>query len=96
MDGIFNLDDGPDDKTIVMKRCWSYIKAKRKYSSSVAPLSNNGILVSDAYDKPEILKKPYTSVFTDEDKSNIPTKEPANIQPPPDITVERKGVEKAA
>ena len=73
------------------KRFWSYIKAKRKNSSSVAPLRDNCILVSDAYVKAEIL---YTSVFTDENKSNIPTKEPANIQPAPDIIVEPKGVEK--
>ena len=91
--GIFNLDDGPDDKTTAMKRFWSYIKAKRKDSSSVAPLRDNGILVSDVYGKAEILNKQYKSVFTDEDKSNIPTKEPENIQPAPDITVEPKCVE---
>ena len=93
LEGIFSYEES-EDKPSATKRFWSYTNSQRKDSSSVAPLKSEGVLVSDAQGKAEILNKQYTSVFTNEDKCNVPQKEDANIPTLPEIRVDPPGVEK--
>ena len=96
LDGIFNLEDvnKSDNKASIPKRFWSYVTAQRKDNNSVSPLRKDGVLISDAPGKAEILNQQYTSVFTKEDTSNIPSKPSSNIPTCPPIKVTQKGVEK--
>ena len=93
-DGIFNLEDKEKDRTSVCKRFWSYVTCQRKDNNSVAPLRKDGVLISDAAGKAEILNDQYTSVFTKEDTTDLPNKPPADIPPCPPIKVDPKGVHK--
>ena len=85
---INNIEDGNT------KKFWNYIKSLKKDSCGVAPLKDNGTLISDAKGKAEVLNRQYTSVFTDEDTSNIPDLGPSPHPPMSDINVTTEGVEK--
>ena len=92
---INNLIDPPDDdqhQGSNQKRFWSYIKSLRKDNTGVAPLRDKGKLFSAPRDKANILNNQYSSVFTREDKSNIP--EPPGDPYPTmnEITVTEEGV----
>ena len=77
------------------KRFWSYVKSKGQESIGVAPLKNqDGFLQSDNRSKAEILNHQFSSVFTREDKDNIPSKGPSPYPSMPDIQVTPKGVQK--
>ena len=55
-----------------LKKFWGYIKSLKKDASGVAPLKQDGVLVSDAKGKSNILNKQYASVFTEEDTTSVP------------------------
>ena len=57
-------DNEPTTKT--SKRFWSFFKNQRQENSGVAPLRENGKLVSHTNKKAEILNKQFSSVFTSE------------------------------
>jgi hypothetical protein len=73
------------------KKFYSYIKSRKCDSSGVAPLKSNGSLHSDCKIKAEILNSQFTSVFTSEDISNIPTYE-ETYNDVPNIIVTRNGI----
>ena len=77
------------------KKFWSYIKSTGQESAGVSPLKNeDGFLKSDILSKANILNNQFESVFTKEDTSSLPDKEPSPHQEMPDITVIWKGVHK--
>ena len=92
-DKIFNLDDPPEpEKVQVSKRFWTYVKSKKKDTCSVLPLKSEGVLISDAKGKVNILNQQYCSVFPNEDTSTIPSKGPSTKPTLPDIEVAKEGV----
>ena len=80
-----------DDKA-VNKRFWTYIKSKKKDSCSVAPLRSEGVLISDAKGKANILNEQYSSVFTKDENDNMPAKGRSTAPSIPGITVSEEGV----
>ena len=96
LDSILNLEntsnDQGNDKNKVNKRFWSFIKANKKDSCSVAPLRSEGVLISDAKGKANVLNKQYCSVFTKDEPTALPSKGPSTAPPLPDITVTENGV----
>ena len=90
---IFDSDSSPDgDKTAANKRFWTYIKSKKKDPCSVSPLRSEGVLISDAPGKSNILNNQYCSVFTNEDTTNILSKGPSQTPDIPAIKVSVNGV----
>ena len=73
---------------------WHYIKSKRKDSCSVAPLRENGVLISDAYGKANILNRQYCSVFNPDNRGSEPSKGESCATDMPPITVTATGVKK--
>ena len=64
-----NTLDNPRQKPEVSKKFWTFIKSKAKDFCSVAPLKKDGVLISDAKGKADILNAQYSSVFT---KTDLP------------------------
>ena len=54
------------------KRFWSYIKQLKKEEPGIADFEINGSIISDNKSKADILNNQFSSVFTQEDLSNIP------------------------
>ena len=54
------------------KRSWSYVKQLNQEDLGVADLKIGEKIISDGNCKAEILNKQFSSVFTNEDLSNIP------------------------
>ena len=54
---------------------WAYIKHKWKDSCRVAPLRQNGVLISDAVGKANILNEQYCSVFNKNNRGSVPSKD---------------------
>ena len=76
------------------KKFWSYVKSLKKDNCGVSALKSNGSLHSDPKAKADILNNQYESVFTNEDKRNVPIPEGTPFPDMPEITVEPAGVEK--
>ena len=93
---INNLIDPPNEfgesQGSNQKRFWSYIKSLRKDNTGIAPLRENGKLYAAPKEKANILNKQYQSVFTVEDKSNIPTPTGKPYPDMCDIVVTEEGV----
>lgn len=76
------------------KLFWNYIKNKKNDRCGVAPLKRNGLTFSDSTTKANILNSQFSSVFTSEDLSNMPSmgkSSTPDIQP---ITIHHTGVTK--
>ena len=59
---------------------WRYVNSQRKSKTSIPDLKNKeGTLVTDDKEKAELLNKQFSSVFTQEDKNNIPEFEPHQV-----------------
>ena len=54
------------------KRFWSYIKQLNKEELGIADFEINGFIISDNKSKADMLNNQFSSVFTQEDLSNIP------------------------
>ena len=81
-------------KTKATKRFWTYVKSKKKDTSNIAPLRENGTLISDAKGKANILNRQYCSVFTKDDPTvDPPSKGTSTIPTLPPIEIKQKGVE---
>ena len=93
---INNLIDPPDEfgnnQGSNQKKFWSYIKSLRKDNTGIAPLRENGKLFSSPKDKANILNKQYQSVFTKEDRNNIPTPTGKSYPDMNNITVTVEGI----
>ena len=81
-----------EDQTGNPKKLYSFIKSKKCDASGVAPLSSKGINHSDSLKKADILNQQFTSVFTKEDTSDIPTLKSAGHPSVSPIVLNRKGV----
>ena len=90
-ENIFNQED---DKVVASKNFWSYVKAKKKDSCSVAPLRREGVLISDAEGKANILNDQYSSVFTKESCENMPIKDHTTYPDIPPIKININRVKK--
>ena len=76
------------------KKLYSYIKSKKSDGTGISPLRDGGTLHSSPKEKAEILNNQFSSVFTNEDSSNIPDLGESPYTTAPDITVTEKGVRK--
>ena len=94
---VLNLDTDPNSleaPTGKSKKLWSFVKSKRKDPCSVAPLkSKDGVQVSDAVGKAQILNEQYTSVFNPLD-CQAPDRDPTDHPVLPPIIVTVEGVQK--
>ena len=61
----------------------------------IGTLKNNEVLAETAEQKAEMLNNQFTSVFTTENSTNMPSKGNSPFQPMKDIKISEKGVEKA-
>ena len=68
---VSNLVD--PNKNIITKRLWSFIKNKRQDNVGVSTLKHEGRTYVDATEKANLLADYFSSVFANEDVSNIPT-----------------------
>ena len=73
---------------------WSYIKQLRSESQGVADFKRGTQTVSDSKEKAGILNNQFTSVFTKEDSTNIPSLGDSTHPRIPVLTVSANGVEK--
>ena len=89
---INHLLDPTEDKN--SKNFWRYMKSMRKDHTGVAPLKSPAGLASDARDKAEILNHQFMSVFTREDTTTLPEKEPSPYPAMPNIQISVFGVQK--
>ena len=76
----------------INKRFWTYIKNQRNDPSVVPPLNKDGSLILDDYAKANELNDYFTSVFTKEDTSQIPTMNCNSYPDSPPIRVTHEGV----
>ena len=68
------VDESPRSGTAtVWKRFWSHVKNIRRDSCGVATLNVGEVEISSSKGKSEVLSNQYSSVFTTEDLSEIPT-----------------------
>ena len=76
----------------IQKNFWSHVKATKKDRVGTAPLKDNGVLISDAQGKANILNRQYQSVFSKEDTTKIPNPIEEPSPDMPEIKVTRNGV----
>jgi hypothetical protein len=88
---INNIVTGEDSKC---KRLWSYMKGLRRDNSGIAPLKRDGLLHSDPKTKAELLNNQLSSVFTSEDKINMPELGQSKTDNIPTLIVHQEGVAK--
>lgn len=62
----------PNSNTIT-KKLWSYIKSRKQDHTGIGPLKHQDILFTDTVAKADILADYFSSVFTHEDSSHIPS-----------------------
>ena len=92
-DTCCKTNDNKPTATKPSKRFWSFIKSQRQENSNVAPLRENGKLVSDTNKKAEILNKQFSSVFTSK-TTPPPSFEESPYPSMPKINVSINGVTK--
>ena len=85
------LDPKKDNNS---KKFWKYIKSRKQDTMGIGTLKNNGVLAENAEQKAEILKNQFTSVFTTENTTNMPSKGNSPFKPMKDIKISEKGVGK--
>ncbi|MEW8547322.1 MAG: reverse transcriptase domain-containing protein, partial [Candidatus Thiodiazotropha sp.] len=81
-----------EDQASNPKKLYSFVKSKKCDASGVAPLSSDGVNHSDSLKKANILNTQFTSVFTNEDTSNVPKLNSTDHPSVKSIVVNRKGV----
>jgi hypothetical protein len=85
------LDPEKDNNS---KKFWKYIKSRKQDTMGIGTLKNNGVLAENAEQKAEMLKNQFTSVFTTENTTNMPSKGNSPFKPMKDIKISEKGVGK--
>ena len=83
---LFKEDGGSN------KGLWRYLKSTRKDTCGVSTLVSDGRIASDAQDKADMLNNQFSSVFTREDRWNLPPKVKSSYPKMPRITVSSAGV----
>ncbi|XP_072046287.1 uncharacterized protein [Amphiura filiformis] len=76
------------------KAFWTFIKSLRKEDNGVADLKVDNKLLTDSKEKAESLNNQFCSVFTQEDKSHIPSLGESNITNIPNLVIHEEGVNK--
>jgi hypothetical protein len=87
-------DDYEQGRRQPLKKFWGYIKALKKDASGTSPLKKDGVLISDAKGKANILNNQYASVFTKEDTATIPDLGSNQIPKMDHPTITQFGVER--
>ena len=75
-----------------LKRFWHFIKSRKKDSTGVAPLKNEGLTFFDSVNKANIMGEQFSSVFTQEDVPELPDLGQSRTPSAPPIKVNTKGV----
>ena len=70
---INSMITGDETEPGNLKRFWSFIKSKKCDNSGVAPPKRDGVAHSDSQVKANILNDQFSSVFTKEETSTIPS-----------------------
>ena len=81
-----------DDNNNVSKRMWSYVKSKRTDHCGIAPLKQDEKPLLPQKHKAEILNNYFSSVYTSEDVSNIPTLDYANFPNISPVIIHNEGI----
>ena len=81
-----------DDNNNISKRMWSYVKSKRTDHCGVATLKQDDESFTTPGDKAEILNNYFSSVFTSEDISTIPTLDYANFPNISPVIIHNEGI----
>ena len=76
------------------KRFWNFIKSRKKDSTGVAPLKKEGLTFSDSLNKTNIMGEQFSSVFTQEDMSELPDLGPSTTPSVSPIKVNIQGIQK--
>jgi hypothetical protein len=76
------------------KSFWTFINSLRKENNGVADLKVDNRLLTDSKDKAEALNNQFCSVFTQEDKTYIPTLGQSNMADIPELVIGEEGVRK--
>ncbi|MCG8035359.1 MAG: hypothetical protein JAZ03_24705 [Candidatus Thiodiazotropha taylori] len=76
------------------KKLYSFIKTTRCDSSGVSPLKSDGIAYSDPKIKANLLNNQFSSSFTAEDHSHLPSMDGDPYPEMPNFTITREGVKK--
>ena len=74
------------------KAFWSFVKKLRQEETGVADLKVDNKIVSDDLSKAEALSNQFASVFTIEDKNQVPTLGKSSIPDIPRLTIGNEGV----
>ena len=74
------------------KQFWSYMKRLGQGETGVADLKVNNNIISEGKEKAEALNAQFVSVFTKEDKEDIPTMSEGTIPKIPDLVISEEGV----
>ncbi len=72
-DYLNNMLDPEKDNNSIQK-FWKYIKSTKQDTMGIGTLKNNGVLAETAEQKAEMLNNQFTSVFTIENTTNMPSK----------------------
>ena len=80
-----SLDENP-------KQFWSFIRSQRREAVGIPTLTVNGNNSATDKEKAEALNQQFTSVFTDEDISTLPTKGNSSFQSIQDLDIGVEGV----
>ena len=76
----------------ISKRLWPFIKSKRKDQCSIPPINHNGSVITDSFHKSNVFNEYFTSTFTQEDLSSIPTMDASPFPEISPITISIEGV----
>ena len=76
------------------KKLYSFIKGKKCESSGIAPLKKDGIAHSDPRIKATILNNQFSSVFSEENPTNLPSMGKSLFPDMHTFTVDKEGVRK--
>ena len=87
-----NIISDPSDTS--QKAFWRFIKSKKQDSPKTPPLKSGNKVVFDAEARAKIFNTQFTSVFTQEDQSNIPALDPTTFPSAANIHVSIEGVQK--
>ena len=64
VNGLFHQKDTDDDSSQKTKRFWTYLKHKKSTNSGVAPLKDQGQLITEPEAKAELLNNQFNSAFS--------------------------------
>lgn len=81
-----------DDNGNVTKKLWSFIKNKKQDRTGISTLDHQGVTYTDPASKANVLGEYFSSVFTQEDTTDIPVLEGNPLPDIPPIEIHSDGV----